>query len=116
MRHLKKGRKFGLKKGQRQSFLRILAGNLILRRRITTTEARAKEIRPIVERYVTHAKVQDVAALRLLLSKLPKRAVYTLYHDIAPKYLERKGGYTRITKLTKVRKHDASKMATIEFV
>lgn len=116
MRHLNKGRKFGRKRGQRRAFLRILAGNLIVRRRITTTEARAKEIRPVVERYVTHAKQQDVASLRLLLSKLPKNAVYALYHDIAPKYAERKGGYTRITKMVKARKHDAAKMAVIEFV
>lgn len=116
MRHLNKGRKFGRKRGERRAFLRILAGNFIVRRRITTTEARAKEIRPIVERYVTHAKRQDVASLRLLLSKLPKNAVYALYHDIAPKYADRKGGYTRITKMVKMRKHDAAKMAVIEFV
>lgn len=116
MNHLKQGRKFGRKRGQRIAFLRALSGNLISRRKITTTEARAKEIRPIVERYVTHAKRQDVASLRLLLTKLPKGAVYALYHEIAPKYAERKGGYTRITKLTAMRKHDGARMAVIEFV
>jgi large subunit ribosomal protein L17 len=113
---MKKGRKFGMKRGERQAFLRILAGNLVMRRKITTTEARAKEIRPVVERYVTYAKKQDVASLRMLMTKLPKPAVYALYHDIAPKYAERKGGYTRITKLTLPRKHDAAPMAVIEFV
>lgn len=116
MRHAKKGRKLGLKRGPRRSFLRALANNMILRRKITTTEARAKELRPLIERYVTHAKKQNLAALRLLLSQLPKGAVYVLYHDIAPKYAERKGGYTRITKLAATRKHDNTKMATIEFV
>jgi len=116
MKHLKKGRKLGLKRGKRKSFLKILANNLIVNKRITTTEARAKEIRPIVERYVTYGKKQDIASLRILLSKLPKGAAYAIYHNIAPKYKDRKGGYTRITKLTKTRKHDRAKMATIEFV
>lgn len=116
MRHGKVGRKFGLKRGPRKLFLQGLANNLILRRKIKTTEARAKELRPLIERYVTHAKKQNIAALRLLLSKLPKGAVYVLYHDIAPKYAERKGGYTRITKMVTTRKHDDSKMAVIEFV
>lgn len=116
MKHQKEGRKFGRKRGQRAAFKKGLAANLIVRRKITTTEARAKEIRPIVERYVTHAKKQNLASLRFLLAKLPKAAVYTLYHDIAPKYAERKGGYTRITKLVKRRVHDAAPMAVIEFV
>ena len=116
MRHGKQGRKFGRKMGERRAFKKGLAANLIIRRRMTTTEARAKEVRPIVERYVSYAKRQDVASIRLLLSKLPKGAVYTLYYDIAPKYRERKGGYTRITKLAKRRVHDAAQMAVIEFV
>lgn len=116
MRHQNKGRKFGLKRGPRRAFLRILVHNLIRSKKITTTEARAKEIRPIVERYVSHAKKQNVAALRLLISKVPKDDAYILYHELAPKYKDRKGGYTRITKLAKPRKHDAAAMATIEFV
>lgn len=116
MRHGKEGRKFGRKRGQRQAFVKGLAANLIVRRKITTTEARAKEVRPVVERFVTHAKKQNLASLRFLLSKLPKNAVYALYHDIAPKYADRKGGYTRITKLAKRRTHDSAPMARIEFV
>ncbi len=116
MRHGKEGRKFGRKRGQRRAFVKGLAANLIVRRKMTTTEARAKEVRPVVERLVTHAKKQNLASLRFLLSKLPKNAVYTLYHDIAPKYASRKGGYTRITKLAKRRVHDAAQMAVIEFV
>jgi len=116
MRHLKKGKKFGLKTGQRKAFMRNLANNLIQQERITTTEARAKELRGFVERMVTHGKKQNLAALRLLMSRLPKDAAYKVYHDLAPRYEERKGGYTRVTKQTKRRVHDASKMATIEFV
>ncbi len=116
MRHLNKGRKFGLKKGPRRSFLRVLANNLVSHERIVTTEARAKEIKSIVERYVTYGKKQDLAGLRLLLRYLPKKAAYKVYNELAPRYKDRRGGYLRIAKLAKPRKHDASKMAVIEFV
>lgn len=116
MRHLNKGRKFGLKKGPRKAFLRLLANNLIMKERIRTTEARAKEIKMLVERMVTHGKKQNIAALRILTSKLSKQAAHKMYHEIAPRYKDRKGGYTRVVKHMSVRKHDASKMATIEFV
>ncbi len=116
MRHLHKGRKFGLKTGPRRSFLRILANNLISHERITTTEARAKELKGIVERYVTYGKQQNLTGLRMLLEKLPKAAAYKIYHEIAPRYKERKGGYTRVTKKSVPRKHDGSKMAVIEFM
>ncbi|KKT91154.1 MAG: 50S ribosomal protein L17 [Candidatus Jorgensenbacteria bacterium GW2011_GWA2_45_13] len=116
MRHLKKGKKFGLKKGQRRAFMKILANNLVMKEKIRTTEVRAKALRPEVERMVTHAKKRNVAALRMLMEKLPKEAAYKLYHEIAPRYDDRKGGYTRIVKHLKLRKNDASKMATISFV
>lgn len=98
MRHLNKGRKLGLERGPRKAFLKILAANLIQRGKITTTEGRAKEIRPIVERFVSYGKRQNLATLRLLIKKLPKVAAYKIYYEIAPRYAERKGGYTRITK------------------
>lgn len=116
MRHLSTGRKFGRKRGQRRAFLNGLAANLITRRKIETTEARAKEIRRLVERCITHGKKQSIAGLRLLLAILPKSAAYAVYHDLAPKYQDRKGGYTKITKLAKPRRHDAARMAVIEFV
>ena len=116
MRHLNKGRKFGRKKGQRHAFIRSLANNLIQHGKITTTEARAKELRGVVERYVTYGKKQTVSSLRLLMSHLPKAAAYKMYHEIAPKYQNRKGGYTRVVKIAKGRRHDASQMAVIEFV
>jgi len=116
MRHLSETKKFGLKRGPRKSFMKILAQNLIMKERIKTTEARAKAIRPVVERLVSHGKKQNVAALRTLIEKLPKQAAYKMYHEIAPRYKDRKGGYTRIVKHLVPRKHDAAKMATIEFV
>ncbi|MAF79477.1 50S ribosomal protein L17 [bacterium] len=116
MRHLKKGKKFGRKRGQRKAFKKNLAVSLIRHGKITTTEARAKEVRRIVERLITHGKKQDLASLRRLMQKLPKAEAYKLHHEIAPKYKDRKGGYTRITKHTKVRQGDAAKRATIELV
>ncbi len=116
MRHLKKGRKFGRERGQRRAFLKSLAANFIQNGRIVTTEARAKELRPFVERLITYAKKQNLAGLRLLLSKLPKAAAFKLFQEIAPRYTDRSGGYTRIIKHSQRRKNDGAKKATIEFV
>ncbi len=116
MKHLDKGRKFGRLKGRRQSFVNGLMSNLIQRGRISTTEARAKEIKPKVEKLVTVAKKQDLTAMKTLLSRLPKKSAFKLYHEIAPKYVDRKGGYTRIVKTAVIRKRDAAKKAIVEFV
>lgn len=116
MRHANKGRKFGRERGQRKAFLRNLAGQLVERERITTTEARAKELRMVVERLVTYGKRRNVAALRLLTKKLPKAAAYKVYHELAPRYATRSGGYTRVIKRARARKSDGAKTATIEFV
>ena len=116
MRHLKKGRKFHRKKGQRRALLRGLIGNLILKEKIEITEAKAKEIKPLVEKMVTIAKKQNLAALKLLLSSIPKKSAEKLYYLIASRYKERRGGYLRIIKGTNRRKNDGSKMAIIEFI
>ena len=116
MRHGKTHRKFGLKKGRRTAFLKILANNLIEREKIQTTEARAKELRSIIERFISYGKRQNIASLRLLMQKLPKRSAYKVYHDIALRYKERNGGFTRVVKIAKRRARDGSKMAVIEFV
>ena len=105
-----------MKRGQRKSFVRILMHNLIMEKRVETTEARAKEIKPKVERLITIAKKNDLAALRLLMERIPKDSAYKLYHEIAPGYKERKGGYLRVVKTAKTRKRDASKLAIVEFV
>lgn len=109
-------RKFHRKRGQRRLFVQSLLAGLIMRGRIETTLARAKELRPLVERLTTVARRQTVAALRLLRARLPKDAAAKLYYDVAPKYQDRRGGYTRIVKLAKSRKRDAAQMAIIEFI
>ena len=84
---------------------------------MTTTEDRAKEVRELVERLVTIAKKQSVAHLRVLISRLPhKSSAYKLFHEIAPRYAARKGGYLRIIKQGATRKRDGAKLAVIEFV
>lgn len=117
MKHHKRNRKFGRKTDERRALLRGLSRELILRGRITTTEARAKEIRPLVEKLVTKARVGTQAQERLVLSALggDERATRKLVKDVAPRYKERSGGYLRIVK-TAPRKGDASPMALIEFV
>lgn len=109
-------RKFHRIKGRRKSFIKILENNLIMREKIKTTEARAKEMRPLVEKLITLAKKQNLASFRLLLSRLPKSAAEKLYYEFAQRYKDRKGGYLRILKSPLKRKRDASKMALIEFV
>src|SRR3989344_8780883 len=109
-------RKFNRKKGPRRSFLKGLANNLIMKEKIETTVARAKEIRPLVERMVTVAKKQELSGLRTLLAKLPKQAAQKLFYEIAPRYKERAGGYLRIIKEARSRKMDAAPLSIIEFV
>ncbi len=109
-------RKFHRERGDRRHFLRSLIHNLILKERMTTTVARAKEARPALEKLVSAGKKGTLAAYRRLLQKLPKQSAAKLYYDIAPRYKERKGGYLRITKLTRARKRDAAPQAVIEFI
>lgn len=117
MRHANHNRKFGRPANQRRAFLRGLARNLIMEGKIKTTEARAKELRPFVEKLVTKAKPKTITARRLVASRLGNEVVVvkTLVDEIAPRYAKRAGGYTRITKLGR-RTSDGSPMAIIEFV
>ena len=116
MRHHSNKRKFGLEKDQRNALMRSLARNLINENRITTTLPKAKELRPYVEKLVTKAKVGTLASRRLVISKIGgEKETKTLFDVIAPKYKERRGGYTRIIKLNR-RALDAAPMALIEFI
>ena len=117
MRHHNKNRKFGREKGQRVALLRSLALSLINKERIETSEAKAKELRPFIEKIITRAKVANLPNQRLLVSRLMNRKteVKKLFKEIAPKYIDRKGGYTRIIKMAP-RLSDSSKRAIIEFV
>ena len=96
--------------------MRSLASNLINAGKIVTTEPKAKEIRPYVEKLITTAKTGTVTSRRLITSRIGNpKSVKKLVEEIAPKYKTRAGGYTRVTKLPE-REGDGSRMATIEFV
>jgi len=109
-------RKFHRTRGDRKLFLKSVAHNLIMKERMTTTVARAKEIRPLVERYISIGRRGGVSSLRVLLSRLPKQSAEKLFYDIAPRYKERPGGYVRIIKQAKMRKRDSAPQARIELV
>jgi large subunit ribosomal protein L17 len=117
MRHHDANRKFGRERKVRTALLRGLAVSLIRDRKIKTTEAKARELRPFVEKLITGARSATLSSRRVALSKLGgvSGAAKTLVDEIAPMYVGRSGGYTRITKLSP-RGGDASKMAVIEFV
>ncbi len=115
MRKRKRGRKLSRKRDQRQALLKSLASALILNERIRTTEAKGKELRPFVEKFITRTKKRDLASRRLLAKFFSRRVVKKLIDEIGPRYKERKGGYTRIIKLGP-RKSDGAKMAIIELI
>ncbi len=107
---------FHRKKDQRKALFRILAHHLIMQGRIKTTKSKAKFLKPIIERLISKAKKQNLAALRYLLEKLPKQSAYKVFYELAPKYQDRTGGYVRIIKLPLRRIKDGAEMAVIEFV
>lgn len=115
MRHLKKGRKFGRTRDQRRALLSALAYQLIMRERLATSQAKAKELRPLVETMVTAARSGTLAARRRLAARLPAAAAEKLVRTLGPRYAGRSGGYTRIIKLGP-RQSDSARMAIIEFV
>lgn len=112
----KKGPRLGSGPAHQKLMLSGLASSLIRDGRVKTTEARAKAVRPLAERMITHAKKGDIAARRLVLKTIrDKDIVHQLFADVAPRFAERPGGYTRITKIG-FRKGDAAPMAIIELV
>lgn len=115
MNKQKRGRQLSRKKDQRNALLKILAGNLILKERIKTTRAKAKEVVPFVEKLITRAKKQDLSSRRILSSSLSKKAAYKAFKELGPRYLSRKGGYTRIIKFGP-RFSDSSQMVLLELV
>jgi large subunit ribosomal protein L17 len=115
MRKLNKGRKLSRKVGPRKMLLRVLVNNFLLHEKIKTTEAKAKELRSIVEKMITKAKNVNLANRRLLARELTPELTRKIIDDIASKYKERPGGYTRIIKLGP-RNSDGAKMVIIELV
>ena len=117
MRHHKKGRTFGRVKKQQVALIRSLTRSLVLQGSITTTVEKAKEMRPFVERLVTLAKSDTLASRRTIASRMGNAAdvVAKLHTDLAKKYADRNGGYTRITRIGRVGARRAEE-AKIEFV
>ena len=111
MRHRKKGRQLSRTASHRKAVLRNLATSLFVHERIETTTAKAKELRPYAERLITLARRGDVHSRRLAGQKIQDRdALGKLFDDIAPRFADRPGGYTRILKLGN-RKGDAAEMS-----
>ncbi len=112
----RKGPRLGGSPSHQRKILANLAASLIEEERITTTATRAKVLRPYVEKMVTKARRGDLHARRLILRKIQDTEVVTkLFDDVAPRYADRPGGYTRIVKLGP-RRGDGAEMALIEFV
>lgn len=117
MRHGNRSTRLGVKTGHRVAMLRNLTLGLIEHGRIKTTVARAKRLRPFVEKMVTRLKDPTVANLRLVNSELSNRdAVLNIAKNIAPKFKDRAGGYLRILKLARPRAGDNADLALIEWV
>lgn len=109
-------RKFGRRSAPRRAMLRNLVTSMILAEKIETTEAKAKQIKGITEKMITLGKRGDLHARRQALSYLlDETAVKKLFEEIAPRYEERQGGYTRILKMGP-RRGDAAPMAILELV
>ena len=131
MRHQKAGRKFNRTSAHREAMFRNMAMALFRHERIITTVAKAKEARPFIERLITLARKDTLHARRLVMARLGPVAkvdlydkngemtddtvIQRLFNDLAPRYANRAGGYTRITKIGP-RKGDNAPMAVIELV
>lgn len=116
MRHLVKGRKLGRTTAHRRALLRNLVTSFFEKERIQTTLAKAKEARPFAEKMITLAKKNTLPTRRRALAFLTKESAVTrLFNDIAPRFSERPGGYTRIVK-TGLRLGDGSQMALLELI
>ena len=109
-------RKLGRPTDQRMAMLRAMTTYLLENGQIKTTISRAKEVAPLAEKMITLAKKNDLAAYRQALSYLTKEDVANkLFHEIGPKYADRNGGYTRVTRIG-ARRGDAAEMAVIELI
>lgn len=115
MRHRKKGRKFRKSKDQQKALLCSLASSLILKEKIITTEAKAKELRIFLEKSITRAKRDILLNRRFLSRNFRPEVVKKLFQELGPRYKDKPGGYSRITKIGP-RKSDSAKMVIIELL
>ena len=112
----KKGPRFGGSPSHHRAILDNLAASLIMEERVTTTAAKAKQLRPHVEKIITKARRGDLHARRTVIKRIRDNEVVTkLFDEVAPRYSERPGGYTRIVKVG-TRRGDGAEMAVIELV
>jgi large subunit ribosomal protein L17 len=116
MRHRRTGKKLGRDSAHRKALYSNLAGALIEHGRIKTTEAKAKAVKPFAEQMITLGKRGDLHARRLALAELRSQdVVHQLFADVAPRFADRPGGYTRIVRLGP-RNGDAAEMVYLELV
>ena len=116
MRHQRKGKKLGRDSAHRKALYANLAGALIEHGRIKTTEAKAKAVKPIAEKMITLGRRGDLAARRQALAYLrSQEVVHQLFADVAPRFADRPGGYSRIVKIGP-RFGDAAEMVYLEFI
>jgi large subunit ribosomal protein L17 len=116
MRHARSGKKLGRDSSHRKALYANLAGSLIEHGRIKTTEAKAKAVKPLAEQMITLGRRGDLAARRQASSVLRSRdVVHVLFAEVAPRFADRPGGYTRIVKLGP-RQCDAADMVYLELV
>ncbi len=116
MRHLKKGRSLHRSSSHRKALLQNLATSVFIHEHIKTTEAKAKEVRGLIDRIITWGKRGDLHARRLAVRQVRSRTVVKkIFDELAPRYQERPGGYTRITKVG-YRHGDKAPMVILELV
>lgn len=116
MRHRKKTKILGRKKAPREMMLKNLASSIIIYEKVKTTEAKAKSVKPLIEKIITISKNGDLTARRKLIKILPQKlAIKKTMEILGKRYQDRKGGYARIVKIDS-RQGDGAKMAQIELV
>lgn len=115
MRHQVSGRQLGRSKDQRRALFRSIVGEFIVHGKVQTTLAKAKAVKPLIDKLVTKAKRADVHARRELVANLPKGAALLLIDTVAPRFKDRVNGFSRIIRLAK-RKGDDAEMVLLEWV
>ena len=115
MRHLKNTKKLGRNRAQRKALKIQLASSLVLHGKIKTTEAKAKFVRPYIERIIARNEEKSLISKRVLQERLNKKAAMKFKKELASKFTDKKGGYTRATKLLN-RKGDNASMVMLELI
>ncbi len=115
MLHSNKTKQLSRNRNQRNALVKTLAVSLVRDGKITTTVIKAKVLRTFIEKLISRGRANSVAAQRLISSRVGPATATKIVKEISPRYMDRKGGYTRVTKIGS-RLSDGSKMAQIEFV